>query len=324
VGIDASDLDYEGIWETRSGCKIATVHARGADKNARWVVFKEGRIRKVHEEKVALERWNELAPGIPPKVYGYHEHGYHASILLEYLEGTTFQKLLLQADPLAYQRAFPMMIATLRGVWEQTLEPGVPAKADFAKQLRKRLPDIYKVHPDFAGASTRIGGVKQPGLDELVAAVEPLDAELTAPFQVLIHGDFNNDNLLVDEGRQIVHFIDLHRSRPSDWLQDVTVFLVSNFRMPAREANLRARIDAVNLEFRRFAAGFAADHGDRTWQARMALGLARSFVTSTRFELDPEFSKKMYLRAVYLLERLLDHVGQPWEAFTVPDDVLVD
>ena len=71
------------------------------------------------------------------------------------------------------------------------------------------------------------------------------------------------------------------------------------------------------MEFYHFAAAFAAAHGDTTFNIRLALGLGRSLITSTRFELSQRFSKLMLNRGVYLLERVVGHVGDP-AAFQLP------
>jgi hypothetical protein len=67
----------------------------------------------------------------------------------------------------------------------------------------------------------------------------------------------------------------------------------------------------------------AADQGDRTYGARLALGLARSFVTSTRFEIDETFAGEMYSRAVYLLEKIVNLPPGKAEAFQPSNEVLI-
>jgi hypothetical protein len=54
----------------------------------------------------------------------------------------------------------------------------------------------------------------------------------------------------------------------------------------------------------------------------MAFGLARSFYTSTRFEMNYNFAKEMYLRAVFLLEKIFNHRDRPWQRFQLPTSVL--
>jgi hypothetical protein len=53
----------------------------------------------------------------------------------------------------------------------------------------------------------------------------------------------------------------------------------------------------------------------------MALALARSFYTSTRFELNQDFAHDMFTRAHYLMEKVLEHSGVA-SAFRLEREVL--
>lgn len=303
VELDLSEVDFEGIWETRSGSRIGMVHPQ---KGGRSVVFKEGRTKKVVEEKEALERWEQLEPGLPPRIFGFHDHGPKASLLLEFLRGDTFQRIMLDTDARVCGTAFNMVTQTIERVWTRTLE-AVPCRPNFMRQVSSRLPDVFKVHPEFRSPATRIDDLHIAPFEDVLREARSLDGELVAPFRVLIHGDFNTDNLILNLPQRRVHLIDLHRSRPFDYLQDVSVFIVSNYRLNVFDAGPRRRLDAVSKAFFRFAQGFAQAHGDASFEARLALGLARSLLTSTRFVMDPEFSASMMLRSRYLLERLLGY-----------------
>lgn len=324
---DLRDVDYEGIWETRSGSRIGRVQVHG-DVGSRAVVFKEGRTDKVLEEKQALEAWDRLEPGLPPRIFAFHDHGEKAAILLEYLQGETLQRVILDADARACSSALALVIETMARVWQRTLQP-TPCSPEFMRQLISRLPDVARVHPEFLSPAQQIGPLEVPGFEQLVERARSLDLELVAPFTVLIHGDFNTDNLIINLTQRKVHLIDLHRSRPADYLQDVSVFLVSNFRLKIFDPAPRRRLDQVSREFFWFARGFAEAHADTCFDARLALGLARSLLTSTRFDMDPRFSATMMLRARYLLERLIEHQtmvaggSTHWRAFRLDEAMLV-
>ena len=325
VDLHISDVDYEGIWETRSGARIGTLDSHEDDPNrGRWIIFKEGRHKKVMEEKEGLELWERTMPGLAPKIYGFHEHGEMASLLLQYLQGETLQKLTLAADIPRLKKGLAAALLTVETVWTRTLEQE-PSRPKFVRQLQKRLPDVLKVHPEFLRGSRQVGGVEALGFQEVLDRLAPLDQELACPFSVLIHGDFNTDNLIIDPEEGTVHYIDLHRSKMFDYLQDVSVFIVSNFRLPVQDRGPRKRLNAVSKELYQFGRSFGESHGDTTFDARLAMGLARSFVTSTRFELNEDFSKTMYMRAVYLMERLLTHAdsGAEWSEFRINEDVFV-
>ncbi len=133
-----------------------------------------------------------------------------------------------------------------------------------------------------------------------------------------IHGDFNLDNIIFDPDSKRINFIDLHRSCDSDYVQDVSVFMVSNYRVPILDVNTRRRINRVVVAFHQFATRYAERNGDETFQIRLAFGLARSFITSTRFILDQSLADSMCQRGCYILERLLERNRKNAVGFSLP------
>jgi phosphate uptake regulator/aminoglycoside phosphotransferase (APT) family kinase protein len=316
------DVELENLAETRSGCRVTRVSDRD-DEEQRPVIFKEGRPGKLGEEKRNLERWAELMPGLVPQVNFFFERGETSAILYEYLPGATFEKLLLQPDSAGLDLALRELRATLQAVWTKTRRDEA-ASAGFLRQLADRLGDVYAVHPAFRERGAHIGSVDILPFEELLARARSIESRLLPPFSVLVHGDLNVDNIILDPRERAIRFIDLHRSTMMDYVQDVSVFLVSNYRTQVFRAPIRDRIQRVILEFYEFARSFAVEHGDRTFGARLALGLARSFASSTRFILDEEFARSMFLRARYLLEQLLARDPAGIQAFEVPREALVD
>ncbi|MGB5339492.1 MAG: hypothetical protein WBO06_10400, partial [Gammaproteobacteria bacterium] len=63
---------------------------------------------------------------------------------------------------------------------------------------------------------------------------------------------------------------------------------------------------------------FARKSGDRTFELRLALGLARSFATSTRFILDNTLAHAMFMRSRYLIEQVLATKPADAKSFRVP------
>ena len=182
-----------------------------------------------------------------------------------------------------------------------------------------------------SGAIAR--GRRLLGLSERPSAVDELQAasavgqgslfrayeeRLQPPFSVYIHGDFNLDNIIYDPLEKKINFIDLHRSRYMDYVQDVSVFMVSNYRLQILDAPLRRRILGVAQDFYGFARRFARKAGDDSFELRLALGLARSFATSTRFILDQTLARAMFLRARYLIELVLAANPKRPERFRIP------
>jgi Ser/Thr protein kinase RdoA (MazF antagonist) len=181
---------------------------------------------------------------------------------------------------------------------------------------------VRQVHPEFIRQSELVGDQRVLSTEELLQRCTSIERELWPDFSVFIHGDFNVSNIVYNHTEQKVHFIDLHRSGDFDFLQDVSVFLVSNFRMPVTEPYRRQRINWMISQFYAVVAEFAAQGGDRTFGARLALALARSFYTSTRFELGAPLAREMFARSHRLMEDLVAHSGRPWSEFVFPESIL--
>lgn len=316
------DVRFHGIWGTRSGSQVGKVVQNGDELQDSEVIFKEGDPVKIRREKDAMERWASIVPGLAPKVLRYQE-AERASMLVQYLEGQTFQEILLNQPFPEVERALRRVHETMRTVWTGTIERE-PAKPRFIEQLQKRIDDVYTVHPYFRDVGQQIGPVRVAALGELLERARSLDDVLEAPFTVLGHGDFNLDNVIYNARDDSVHFIDLYRSTRMDYVQDVSVHLVSGFRVPVFRPQRRAPLNRVIQLTLDFARTFAREQADATFEARLALGLVRSLVTSTRFEIRRAFAEEMLRRALYLLERLEAQAdGGMLSSFRLPGDVLI-
>lgn len=317
---DATDfVSLEALGETRSGCRIDRV----ADPSGRMVVFKEGRTDKLIDEKRCVDLWNEKLPGYAPEIYSFQESGDSGAILFEYLPGRTFEQLLLLSDVRELEEAIVHVGNALHDVWSRTREDR-PVRPDFIAQLTRRMDSVYELHPSFSLGASNVGGVQVAPFDEVLREVARVDEVLEAPFSVLGHGDLNVDNIIFDPNKRTVRFIDLHRSGRMDYVQDVSVFLVSHCRLQVFDPAVRARIQDVTHRIHDFAREFAARAGDTTFPARLAAGLARSFATSARFVLDEEFAKSLFFRARYLLEQLAALADEDVPHYEPPEDILVD
>jgi len=318
------DVGLYSMGESRSGCRIARVSDRDAQKtDATSVIFKEGPKDKLREEKAGIDRWESLVPGVAPKVFSFHENGVNAALLLEYIPGQTFEQVLLQGRAPQLWQAFERITVTLEDIWDRTRQAEVVVPR-FSHQLSKRLDDVFQVHPTFRDTRTGIGTIEVLPFVALVQRASELEALLTPRYSVLTHGDFNIDNIIYDTDDGRVRLIDLHRSMLNDWVQDASVFLVSNFRMQIFEAPMRARINEVMRRFYAFLVAYADKHDDASFGARLAFGLARSFATSTRFILDEEFAKLLFMRSRYLLDRLVACPPNRIHLFQVPQEILFD
>jgi len=289
---------------------------------ANWVIFKEGKAAKIEKEKSGIEIWAKIDPDIVPKIYGFEKKGNDASIVIEFLKGRTLKDIIINCNQASLFKVLKVFTERVFSIWEKTIEHK-EINTTYFKQLSRRIDDVYMVHPEFKARQSMIGDIEILPLEKILAAAAVLDIELKAPFSAIIHGDFNLDNIIYNEDKKTIHYIDLHRAKRADYVQDISVFLVSNFRLPFFEKEIREKINYAILYFYKMAAKFASAHGDKNFYARLSAGLARSYITSTRFELDREFAKLMYLKATYILESLINFNSRQWNEFILPEEILV-
>ncbi|WP_245925199.1 aminoglycoside phosphotransferase family protein [Aliiruegeria haliotis] len=308
------DLELEPLAETRSGGAISSVKSRNESVDA---VFKDGALQKVREERAGVKSWHSIYPGLAPKILSYEKRGQSAALLIEHLPGRTFEHILLNESDLHVSEAQRALTKTLRDIWKRT-RTDEPADMGSMVQLARRMKDVRRVHPDFGAGASQLGEVDLPSFDTLVARANKRERALKAPFSVHIHGDFNLDNVIYDPVEKKIRFIDLHRSRYMDYVQDVSVFMVSNYRLQIQDGPIRSRIAGVVCDFHGMVAKFARSQKDRTFEYRLALGLARSFATSTRFIFDRAHARRMFLRSRFLLEQALSCPPGKEERFKLP------
>lgn len=319
----AEDASFNRIGETKSGCSIVGV---SADKtsNEYMAIFKEGKKAKIKGEKKKFESWNKVFPGVAPQVFSYQKNGRSAGILVEYLKGKTFEQLLLSKNQTALDIALDKLCHTLEKIWETTLDLNKQEKADYIGQLKKRLPAILTVHPEFNEQDIQLRNLEIAGLNKLLEKCELIEENFTKPFCIFAHGDFNIDNIIFDSESGNPRFIDLHRSRDMDYLQDVSVFIISNYRTKVIDPDIRLLIGHVIIKFYHWIEAFAKKHKDETFEIRMCLALARSYITSTRFTLDEKHANNMFMRGRYLLEKLAYSDNEQLKNFKLPKRVLYD
>ena len=312
-----SDIAVRRIAETRSGSGISAISVSDGDDEGYVAIFKDGEKRKLKEERAGVESWHEIFPGLAPRILSYKKRGQSAALLIEHLAGLTFEQILLHEPSALVNETLEQLGKTLGSIWKET-RTNTPVAADFMQQLSKRLDEVYAVHPEFRRQNSSICGYTVPSFDELLFEARKYESRLKAPFSVYIHGDFNVDNIIYDPLEKRINYIDLHRSRYMDYVQDVSVFMVSNYRLQVLDRQLRKRILGLIRDFYSIARAFATKTGDDTFELRLALGLARSFVTSTRFILDKSLARAMFLRARYLMEQVLATELKKAQAFRVP------
>lgn len=318
-------VEMKSIAETRSGSGITGISStgkKGKKKSSRYLaIYKDGLRSKLKQEREGVESWHEIYPGLAPRILSYKRRGKSASLLIEHLSGITFEQILISESDEMLEQALKRLGRTQNDVWKETRR-NKPVAAEYMKQLNARLADVFAVHPEFEAASIRVCGHRFVSFAQLIKLAARLEQKLQPPFSVYIHGDFNVDNIIYDPVARRINYIDLHRSQYMDYVQDVSVFMVSNYRLQIMDAPVRQRILAVICRFYGTAARFAKRNNDDTYELRLALGLARSLVTSTRFILDKSLAKAMYLRARYLLEQVNRLDEKDYRKYRVPVEAL--
>lgn len=309
------------VAETRSGSAVAGLVSKEGGPPA--AIFKDGLKRKLKKERQGVENWHSVFPGLAPRILAYDRQGNQAALLIEHLPGVTFEQCLAEGSDEQLEGASAALRKTLQEVWRTTLSPN-PVSASFMGQLQRRLPDIKSTHPEALADGAKIGTLRYSSFEQVVKRAAVLEKAVSAPFSVYIHGDFNVDNVIYDANAHRIHFIDLHRSQYMDYIQDVSVFVVSCFRQPRWDTRFRQRVWRVCSDMNKAARRFARQNGDQSYEFRLALGLARSLATSTRFVADPQISRNMLARSRYLLERVLETDSKRVENFRVPLKELIN
>jgi hypothetical protein len=327
----AGRMGFKSIWGGRSGCRIGVTRALdpqaggGADA-VETVLFKHGPEYKITLEKDNLELWKTLRPGLTPEVRAYLPAGAgrEATLILEYIPARNLQTLFLESAPDEAFDGLRLSLDAMEGVWRETMRPG-PVCAEFTLQAEGRIREAGFLYPHLINAQGAIGSMEIAPLPELLAALKPLETLAPSARAMRVHGDFNLSNILYSPEAGKIHLLDLYRSRETDYVQDASVMLVSVQRLPVLRQESRARLNlAAGLAWRRFAA-FAGEIGDKNYEARLAFGLARSFLSSARFVLEEKIAAQFTTRARYLLEKLLAFglSGRPFEDFRLSEEVII-
>ena len=315
--VSLDNLEIKSVAETRSGSGISSINYIDENSKQQLAIYKDGEKHKLKEELDGVELWHKTYPGVAPQILTYKKTGKKAALLIEHLKGDTFEKMVINGPMKPMNRSMSALKKTLFSIWSET-KKDTKIEARFIQQTRKRLADIYAIHPSFQNKAQNVCGVEVKSFEKLLSLAEKIETQFKAPFSVFIHGDFNVDNIIFDNHENKVNFIDLHRSCQMDYIQDVSVFMVSNYRLQVFEKPVRQRISKQVADFYTLSKTFAEKHSDEHFDLRLAFGLARSFATSTRFILDKSMARKMFYRAVYLLEKIVSYDKNQYSQFTLP------
>lgn len=303
AGARTGCFSYRNLWGGISG---AVVGKLDLGEKGQWV-FKDGISKKILPEVENLKKWNEVLEGVVPRLLAVNDAGGETrSFLSEFVDGDLLSDIVLNGtweEKVEAQRA---LHRTLERIWRTTLIERAPGVA-FVSQIRERLGAVFSQHPRLR-MIRRVGSPVAPSLDQLLDRAGELEPALAPPFSVMLHGDFNANNIMYNSKSGEVRFIDIHRSIHGDLVQDLGVFLVSGVRNPLARMTVLEDLKSLNKMTKRFAREFAVGRGDEHFDLRLILSRARSFITSSRLISDFGFAKELFLEGLYYLDKFFERV----------------
>ncbi|UQZ89014.1 hypothetical protein C4J81_07305 [Deltaproteobacteria bacterium Smac51] len=333
VGLRASGRDgrladiggFHSIWSGRSGCRINVVDGDAADVNrAEPVLFKHGPVAKMEEERKSLTTWAALWPGLPPAIQAFVPAGPggEAGLLLEYIHGETLYDMMMGPDDVRARKELTGALHLMASIWKET-RVDEEVCAGFVRQAEKRLGPVRTLYPELINVRGAFGNITIKSIDHILNMAREIERELAAPFSVRIHGDFNLSNVLRDD-KGSYRLIDLHRSRLFDYAQDISVMIMSILRLPLSSVEEREKLSKAARLVWTFAKDFADTAADPTIEARLAFGLARSYLTSARFEPRRSRAATYVGYSRYIWESLIKFSQKkcPWDDFKLDKRLL--
>jgi hypothetical protein len=303
LGESASESGFSPFLDGVSGAVVARVG------NGVPFVYKEGSRRKIAEEIKKSDQWRRIDKTLTPKVLSIVSHKDRQALLREFVSGILLSDIYFgeQAPGLEIP-VTERLILTIKYLWESTAITEAP-KLSYVEQIRDRLPEVFSLHPvlrRLASAPLRYRGVACPPLRQQLEKAAALQPSLAPAFSVWLHGDFNPNNVVYNSEDDALKFIDIHRSRYGDYLQDITVFVVGLRRDPDASPSTRKRLKRVEDLILGEVGRFAEEKGDSQFQRRLLLGLARSHLTSARIILQPAHAEWLFRQGRIHLQKALD------------------
>jgi phosphate uptake regulator/aminoglycoside phosphotransferase len=297
--------DFRRYWNGISGATVGGIELPCGTK----LLYKSGSPRKVGQEVEKARQWAQYKEGVIPQVLAVLEGKERQAFLRELGKGQLLQDYYEQVGLEEKLRVTRELFNVLTEIWASSRCPTRPQSA-FTRQIEERLEEVFRLHPTLAEVAAKPliwEGYTLPPLAFCIEAVKEREPELAPGFSVWIHGDFNSNNVLYsrESGFQ---FIDVARSGLGDYLQDVSVFVVSNERRPVgkRQASELAEVNRLFMELVR---GWARENQDMNFEVRLKLGLARSLITSARLWPDLTWAQGLFRRGWALLNEVRETLG---------------
>jgi phosphate uptake regulator len=297
-GDAATNGSYRHFWDGISGATVVEVDRADGKK----LVYKEGSGQKIEDEFYRSIEWEGLAPGRTAHVIGISRGKGRNGILREFAEGSLLLDVLLSDTPPQKKEALMRNVTdVLCDIWTTTITPH-PAPVDYIGQIRARLREMLRRHPHLERvAKEELGG--SSGLYDLLTLLASRETWLQPPFSIWTHGDLNANNIVTDGSTSGVVFIDVHRSKYGDYLQDVAV-LGTSAQRKFPKGKVAKGVRRANDVLYKVAEDFAEINGDTNHRVRLRLARARALITSARLELETDRAEALFVEGLGLLRKV--------------------
>jgi aminoglycoside phosphotransferase (APT) family kinase protein len=143
----------------------------------------------------------------------------------------------------------------------------------------------------------------QEKLEQLLDKLKEYERLLVPPFSVWLHGDYNANNIVYDNGQ--IKFIDVHRSHYGDYLSDVGVFFISTIRPANLSERLRQDMEKVRSIIEEAMKEFKESALDKNQAQRFKISLARNYITSARVIMDKPHAYWLFQQGLNILKASL-------------------
>lgn len=298
-----AEYNFTPFLFSKSGCKVGKLEITSKGVTEEYF-YKQGAKNKIQEEIDSLKSWNTYFPGLTPHIMWESKGKTSSTLVVNRLNGTDLLQFCLGDN--SRQRilkAGDILCEKVDEIWSKQLKKS-RSSLNTIKQIKKRESAILKIHRDFY-QEVKIEGIsKTVKFKKLIDKAAQIEKLVKTPVLVLAHGDFNLDNIFYNEEKNKIHFIDTHRSAMRDYAQEIAVFIVSALRTKVEEENAKLKLNALCRKLFDFGLAFSKKNNDDFFQARLALGLFRSFITSTRFQYNDDWYNLLRKNAIITFEQL--------------------
>ena len=299
-----SSFSFKPFLFSRSGCKVGRLEISNQESGNKKLFYKHGNKRKIKSEIQGIKYWQVLFPELVPNIEWTGNNTNGSTLVVNHLPGINLLNFLLENSTLnEITEVSEKLQSTLKNVWLKSVKRK-KFKSSFIKQILDRKQDILKVHQNFFHDFKATPNGRSVNFKKLLNQANELEKNISCQVKVWCHGDFNLDNILFDSSQKEIYFIDLHRSKMGDYVQEISVFMVSLLRIKIEDDKTKAKLKLLIMDIYAFAKKWANEQNDVYFESRLALGLFRSFITSTRFVHDDEWYEAMRLTAWKIFKSL--------------------